>query len=258
MSPTVTWPKAKAAALKGIALDSTEVEALTALAYGTMLNEWDWGAAERAFARAIAAGPNYPTAYQWYADFLAGRGRMEDALVQMGRARDLDPLSRIIGSEYAWLLNCLQRYQEADSAIAAVLRLDPSYSHGLFVLSMIRIEEKRYPEAIENLKRALGIGGFSAHAGAALAAAYARAGDLANAQAQVDELLRRSRREYISPFTFVMAYANMGDLNRAFQYLEQGIRERDVLLPENFFEPLLDPLKKDPRYAGFAARIRGS
>ncbi len=103
MAPTTAWPRAKAAAFRAIALDSTSTEAYTSLAYGTMLYEWDWVAAERAFRRAIAADSSYPTAHHWYADFLAGRGRPDEALVQMTRAQQLDPLSRIIGGEMAWI-----------------------------------------------------------------------------------------------------------------------------------------------------------
>ncbi len=257
LSPVTTWPRAKAAALRAIALDSASAEAWTAFAYGTMLYEWDWATSEAAFKRAIAADSTYPTAHHWYADFLTGRGRQEEALIQMTRALALDPLSRIIASEVGWIQLSLDRLDEADTTLARLLRLDPNYPQALLILGQLRIEQRRYPEAIAAMKQSLELGGENGHAEATLVAAYARAGDRASATALLDSLTTRSARRYIPPFVFAIAYANLGDRDRAFAALERGIRERDVLMPENFFEPLLDPLKSDPRYATIAARIRG-
>jgi len=257
MSPMAAWPRAKAAAQRAIALDSSSAEAYSALAYGTMLYEWDWAAAERAFQRAIAADSTYPTAHHWYADYLAGRERLQEALAQMSRAQQLDPLSRIIGTEVAWVYTSLHRFDAADSTLARVFQLDPNYPQALLIQAQLRIEQHRYPEAIAAMKRAIELGGAGAHAPATLVAAYARSGDRASATAVLDSLTARSVHEYVPASAFAIAYANLGDLDRAFAFLDLGIKQRDVLLPENFFEPLLDPLKGDPRYERVAALLRG-
>ncbi|HSB55011.1 MAG TPA: protein kinase, partial [Gemmatimonadales bacterium] len=248
VDPKVAWPQAKAAALRAIALDSTSAEAYTSLAYGTMLNEWDWAGAERAFQKAIAVDSTYPTAHHWYADFLAGRGRLDEALVQIDRARQLDPLSRIIPTEHGWMLLAQGRTREADSVLSEVLRIDPGFSQGLFVLAQVRIVEKRYDDAIRMVRQSLATGGSSSHGSGVLIAALALSGDRPGAQAVLDSVTQQSKREYVPPFALAMAYANLGDLDRAYAMLERGIAERDVLLPENFFEPLLDPIRRDPRY----------
>ena len=257
ISPDTAWPRARAAALRAIALDSTSAEALTALAYGTMLYEWDWAASERVFRRAIAADSTYPTAHHWYGDFLAGRGRWAEARDQFAQAERLDPLTLIIGSELAWSWTGLHRPEVADSILTRILRLNPNYAQALLILGMVRIEQRRYPEAISTLKRSLDLDGEFAHGQATLAAAYARAGDQASARALLDSLTARSAREYVPPVVFAIVHANLGEMDRAFAALDRGIREKDVLLPENFFEPLLDPLKIDPRYRGIADRFRG-
>lgn len=256
-APDTVWPRGKTAALKAIALDSGSAEAYTAFAYGTMLYEWDMAASERAFHRAIAADSTYPTAHHWYGDFLAGRGRFQEALVEMTKAHQLDPLSLISATEQAWIYCGLGQLDRADSVISQVLLLDPHYAQALFILGHIRIEQRRYPEAIAALKRADAEGGEFGHGTATLIAAYARSGDRASAQALLDSLTARAAHEYVAPGIFAIAYANLGEMDRAFESLERGIRERDAILPENFFEPLLDPLKADPRYPAVAARIRG-
>jgi eukaryotic-like serine/threonine-protein kinase len=255
-SPTAAWARAKAAGQRAIALGAGLAEAHTALAYGTMLYEWNWAEAERQFQRAIAADPNYPTARQWYGDFLIGRGRLEESLREMQRAHELDPLSRIIGGELGWVYTSLRRFDEADSAIQQVLRLDPNFAQAGFAMGLLRQAQGRPREAVEEFRHALDVGGFNAHTAGALISAYAAAGDRGAATALLDTITARSVREYIPPFAFAVAYAGLGDSDRAFSWLERGIRERDALLPENFFEPLLDPLKGDRRYAGVVARLR--
>jgi tetratricopeptide (TPR) repeat protein len=256
-SPATTWPRAKPAALRAIKLGGGLAEAHSALAYGTMLYDWNWAEAEREFQQAIAADPRYPTAHHWYADFLAGRNRLDESLTEMRRAQELDPLSRIISAETGWVYNSLHRSAEADSEITKVLRLDPNFSQALFVLGLIRIEQGRSREAIVAFRHALDSGGFNAHTAGALVWAYAAAGKRDSATALLDTLSARSAHEYIPPFAFAVAYTGLGDRDKAFYWLDRGVKERDVVLPETFFELLLDPLKQDSRYAAIATRISG-
>ncbi len=256
--PDSAWPIVRHAARRAIALDPSLAEAHSALGYGTMLYEWDWPAAERAFKDAIAADPNYPTAHHWYGDFLAGRGRFDEALVQMQHAHNLDPLSRIIGAELAWVHSLLRQGTAADSVLDEVYRLDPNFAHAYLIRGLVQLGRDRPKEAAELFRQSLTLGGFNLFAHAGLAAAEARQGRLAEARQLIDEMLVRSRREYVAPFYFVVAYANVGDLDRAYQWLDRGIRERDVFLPENFFDGVFDPLKRDPRYTRVARLMRGA
>ena len=85
-SPRESWPRARDAIQRALALDPALAEAHTSLAYGTMLYEWDWASAEASFRRAIELNPSHSPAHHWYADFLAGRGRLDEALREI-RAR---------------------------------------------------------------------------------------------------------------------------------------------------------------------------
>jgi len=257
VAPAQAWPRAKTAAERALALDRSSTEAYASLAYGTMLYEWDWPAAERWFRLAIAADSMYPIAHHWYADFLAGRGRFAESLVEMRRAHELDPLSRITGTELGWIYYLLRRPTEADSTLAEVLRLDPSYAHAHLLLGMLRLSEGRHQEAIHALRRSTELGGSIALGEGALIAALAASGDRKAARAELDALTRRARSEFVSPFAFAVAHAWLGDLDRAFHYVDKGIKERDGLFPEGFFDPLLDPLVPDSRYEAVAAVLRG-
>jgi tetratricopeptide (TPR) repeat protein len=254
-SRETTWPKARAAAEKALALDSTLAEAHTALAYGTMIYGWDWHAAEASFRRAIAANPNYATGHHWYADFLAGRGRLEESLSEMQRAHLLDPLSRIIGAELGWIYYLMDRNDEAEAQIRRVLALDPNYPHGSLILGLVFMDEGQYAEAIQELRRAIELGGDYDVQHAALICAYARSGDRATALRLLGELTERAKRGEFGPFTLAIAYTGLGETDRAIAALHEAIDERDIFMPEVFFDPLLHPLRADPRFRRVEERM---
>jgi len=253
--PMDTWRKAEAAARNALALDSTSAEAYAALGYGSMIYAWDFAAAEENFRRAIAADSNDATAHHWYGDFLAGRGRLEECLAEMTRAHQVDPLSRQSGVEWGWASYLLHRNAEAEAHLRQILAIDPNYAQVHAKLGFLQIQQHRYPEAIASLKRAIDLGLFYPYAASALAAAYAGAGDRASAQHIIDDLKQRSTHELVPPVHIAIAYAGLGDVTQGLEWLNRGIDQHDIYIPENFFEPLLDPLRKDPRFARVVARM---
>ena len=254
----IDWPKARAAVAKALALDSTLGEAHTALAYGTMIYDWDWPAAEASFRRAIAVAPAYPTGHQWFGDFLWSQGRLQEALEQMQQAQRLDPLSLVIGTEVGQTYYLMRQYDKAEAQLRATLQLDPNYPHGLYIIGLVYLQQHRYREAIEALRRARDLGGFQEDLAGAVAYAYAASGDRAAATRYTAGLTRRLTEGRVGPFALALAYAGQGDLTRGFAHLVRAIDEHDMFLPEDFFDPLLDPLRRDPRFASIEARMRSS
>jgi serine/threonine-protein kinase len=253
--PADTWRKAEAAARHALALDSTSAEAYTALAYGNMVYGWNWSAAEENFRHAIAVGPNDATAHHWYGDFLAGRGRLSESVAEMTRAHQLDPLSRQIVIEWGWVYYLMHQNDEAEARIRQALALDPNYAQAHVRLGFVQIQQRRYSEAIASLKRAIDLGVFYPYGASALAYAYAASGDRAAARGVIDDLKRRSARELVPPVHIAIAYGGLGDVTQGIAWLNRGIDQHDIYIPENFFEPLLDPLRSDPRFARVLTRM---
>jgi serine/threonine-protein kinase len=254
-SPADTWRKAQAAAGRALALDSGSAEAYTSLAYGNMIYAWNWPVAEENFRRAIAVGPNYATGHHWYGDFLAGRGRLAEAMEEMDRAHQLDPLSLQIGVEWGWVPYLMRRNDEATARIRLALDLDPNYAQAHLRLGLVQIQQRRYAEAIASLKRAIDLGVFYPYAAGPLAFAHAVSGDRDAAMSILNDLKRRSARELVPQWSIAVAYAGLGDVTQGIEWLNRGIDQKDVYMPENFFEPLLDPLRSDPRFAGVLKRM---
>src|SRR5260370_11905864 len=90
--------RARAAALEALALDDPLAEAHTSLAFISWHYDWNWPAAEKEFQRALQLNPSYPTAHQWYAFYLVSQGLTEQALEEIRRAHEPDPLPLIINA----------------------------------------------------------------------------------------------------------------------------------------------------------------
>ncbi|HEY3935764.1 MAG TPA: protein kinase [Gemmatimonadales bacterium] len=250
------WQKAQGAANRALALDHRSAEAYAALGYGNTIYAWDWASAEQNFLRAIAADSTYATGHQWYGDFLVGRGRLAEGLAQMHRAHQLDPLSRQIGIEWGWTSYLMRLNDSAEVHIREVLALDPNYAQAYYRLGLVQIQERHDSAAMISLRRAADLGAFRPQVMAALASAQAGSGDMAGAKAIVQELERRREEgELIPPVHIAIAYGALGDETDAIAWLNRGIDQHDIYIPENFYEPLMDPLRKDPRFKQVLARM---
>ena len=173
----------------------------------------------------------------------------------MERAHELDPLSRIIGIELGWVYYLMRRNDEAEAQIRRTLALDPNYPHGSLNLGLVFIAKGRYPEAVKALRQGIELGGDYDLQYAALVQAYVGAGDRAAALELMEELRERAKRGEFGAFTLATAYGGLGEIDRGIAELHRAIDERDNFMPEIFFDPLLDPLRKDPRFRKVEERM---
>jgi tetratricopeptide (TPR) repeat protein len=173
----------------------------------------------------------------------------------MTRAHELDPLSRQIIVEWGWASYVMRRNDEAAAHIRQALALDPNYAQGHLRLGLVLVQQHRYAEAIASFQRAIERGVFNPQGLAGLAYAYGVSGNRAAAGKIIADLERRSTRELIPPVMLAFAYAGLGDATHGIAWMNKGIDGRDIYIPENFFEPMLDALRKDPRFARVTVRM---
>ncbi|HEX8171599.1 MAG TPA: protein kinase [Thermoanaerobaculia bacterium] len=248
-----TFPNAKAAAQKALAIDDRLAEAHTSLAYAIHTYEWDWEAAEREYRRAIALNPNYATAHQWYAEFLAANGRFDEAEREGRKALALDPMSPIINAVVCWNETMARRY---DAAIAQGLRttqLFPAFMPAHAYLGLAYIESGHAAEARASLETARKLLDITV-----VFTWLARAELASGNRARAEEMTRmlNARREYLPPYYMAALYAHLGDRDRAFAELDRALRERTGALVWTRVDPALDPLRDDPRFAKLLSAMR--
>ncbi len=122
-------PKAKAAALRALSIDSTLGQPYIVLADQQAYHEWDWEGADEQYRRAITLNPSDATAHHWYAAYLSTwPGRLNEALTEIERANALDPLSRIISTDHGRILYVSRRYDAAIAQLRRTLDLDPDFA----------------------------------------------------------------------------------------------------------------------------------
>jgi TolB-like protein/Flp pilus assembly protein TadD len=249
-----TLPKAKAFAERALQLDSSLAEAHTALAYAYR-NLWQWEQAEEEFKWAIKLNPNYPTAHLWYSTYLLDLGRNDEAMAEVKRAHELDPLSLIIGTSltYAYLVE-----GEVNSAIAQckrVIDLDPNFPRAHEYLGLAYLRQGSHSEAIVELQKAVELSGRERRPLRDLGYGYAISGKPAEAQAVIKELVGKYEKGQAIGQDLAAVYAGLGDKDQAFAWLEKDFQARSGLLAWTRWTPAFESLRSDPRFADLLQRM---
>ena len=147
-SPTEVLPLAREAARRALALDDSLAEAHTSLAYFKMNFDADHKAAAEEFERAIVLNPSYATARQWYSRCLVEMGRYDEAIREIRRAEDLDPLSLVIIAELGGVYSDAGRLDEAVAECKRAIALEPDYPFAHYVLAGAYLKQKHFDDAI--------------------------------------------------------------------------------------------------------------
>ena len=253
LAPKEAYPKAKAAAVKAIELDSTLGEAHISLAYCLDGFDWDFASAGREFARGIELSPGYATGYEWYGWHLASLGRNGEAVAEVQKAASLDPLSLIISSDLAEELLIAHRYDEATEQARKTIKMDSFFAPAHYVLGQAFVQEHMYQEAITELQKASELSEGSTAFTANLAYAYAVSGRRDEAVKLLNDLKNRSRNGFSNASEIALVYVGLDQKDQAMAWLEKAFEER--FSPWVLMRPAFDPLRSDPRFQDLLHRI---
>jgi TolB-like protein/DNA-binding winged helix-turn-helix (wHTH) protein/Flp pilus assembly protein TadD len=253
MTPKEAFPKAKIAAIKALELDSTLSEAHNSLAFCFDAFDWDLESAGKEFQRSIELNSGYATAHHWYAWHLSLLGRYDEAIEEMRKAKNLDPLSLIINADLAELLVIAHFYDESISQSRKTIQMDPSFALAHNQLAQAYLQKHMNEEAIAELQKAVELSGGSPTCIANLARAYAASGKTSEAVKLLGDLKNHSNRGYSDASEVAVVYAALGDKVQAMHWLEIGYEER--FNPGVLLRPGFDPLRSDPRFQDLLRRI---
>jgi len=247
-------PKARAAALKALALDEKLAEAHVSLALIAQNYDWDWQTAEKEYRRAIALDPNYATAHHWYAEHLAFLGRFEEAFPEMQRARELDPLSMIMQTDNGVFLYYSRQYEPAIAQFRAVLEMEPNFPRAN-IIAFAYVQEGRFTDALADLESWRPVGNETFWFWNLQAYVFGRANQPVPARLALASLQQLNRRQPIDPFVFVAPYVGLGDIDQAFAWIEKSLAAHSPGLTALRVDPAYDPLRSDPRFQPVLRRM---
>src|SRR5579862_754647 len=253
MSFKEALPKAKAAAIKALELDSSLSEAHTSLGYSLRAFDWDVDSAGKEFQRAIELNPGYATAHHWNAMNLGLMGRPKAALVEMRKAESLDPLSLIINADLAEFLLLTHSYDESVKQSRKIIEMDSTFAIGHKQLGDAYLLKQMDNEVVAELQKAVRLSGGSPICITDLARAYVASGKMNEAMQLLSDLKKSSNVSFTNAPQIAMIYASMRDNDQAMHWLERAYEARfnpSILLRSGFHT-----LRSDPRFGELSRRI---
>ena len=253
--PGEAYPKARAAAQKALEIDDTLGEVLVTLAVVKEDYEWDFAGAERDFQKAIALNPNYPTAHQWYGEFLAQMGRKDESIAELRHAQELDPLSLIINKVLGGTLLFARRYDEAIAQNKKLLEMDANFAPAHTDLGWCYTEKGMHDEAIAEFQKAVALTNGNPSQLAGLAYAFAKSGKQGEAQKILEQLKERQKNEYVDSASFAIIHVALGEKDKAFASLEKSYQEHSVGMLSLKGDPRFDDLRDDIRFQDLLRRV---
>jgi TolB-like protein/Tfp pilus assembly protein PilF/tRNA A-37 threonylcarbamoyl transferase component Bud32 len=255
LAPDDAFPKARSAAEKALALDSTLAEPHAALAFVFFYYDWDWTAAEREFLTAIRRNPGYATAYEWYGLYLAAMGRFDSAQAVERTAMSLEPLSVPVAGTAAWVMYYSGNVDEARRLLTIALRTDSTFALGRLYLGRVEQARGDTAAALANYRNpgilkgwvpsVAGIGNINGVMG--------RRVDALRELARLDSLERTG--VYVTPYGRALVWTGLGDRDRSFAELNRAVDGRSHWLVWLNRDTRWESIRNDPRFVQVVSRV---
>lgn len=253
--PRELMPLAKTYAARASELDPSLAEPHATLGFVTWLLDWDRVAAEKEFLRAIELNPNYPTAHQWYSRFLRGVGRTDEAFQEIKKAEALDPLSLVIINNVAEQHIDRGDLNAATKECQRMMDIDPNFWAAHQTLGIVLVKQGRYADALAEAQKSIQFSNRSNASLALLGHVYGKLGRRSEADALIKELETRIAAKQADGRDLAVLYVGLDDKDKAFEWLQKAFENRSVFLVFLKLEPLMEPLRSDPRWNDLERRV---
>ncbi|PYK23027.1 MAG: hypothetical protein DME52_13415 [Verrucomicrobia bacterium] len=251
-----SFPQAEAAAKKALELDDALAEAHTSLAQVLVSYDFDFEGSTREFERAITLNPNYATAHHWYGSGPPlSLGEFDRAIAELKRAQQLDPLSLIINADLGSGFVTARRYDDAIAQLRKTIEMDPHFYYAHWNLGEALELKGKLREAFAEYKKAAELNDDPLVL-SLVAQAEAKLGQRDDARKMLEQLEQLATRRYVGNYAFALVHIALGEKEKAIEDLEHAYRDRvgpDISLLK--VDPMLDPLRGDPRFEALVAKI---
>ncbi|MBI4501698.1 MAG: protein kinase [Gemmatimonadetes bacterium] len=250
------FARARESARQALALDDSLAEAHASLAWSLFIYQWEWETAGAEFRRAVELDPRYATAHQWYSTYLAALGRHEESIIEAHAALELDAVSVSVRRSVGWAYHYAHRYEQARQYLSRAITMNPSAEETFRLLGLVLGQLGQWSESVSVLRQAMQLSGNQPYYRATLGWALANAGDRPAAEAILAELTQESLSSYVSPVGFATVHIGLGQLDLAIEWTERAREERRGWLCYLNVNPIVDPLREEPRFKALLERMK--
>jgi eukaryotic-like serine/threonine-protein kinase len=256
--PSEDFPKSNAAARRALELDASLAYPHAVLGSNYMEYDWDFAGGEAEYKKALELDPSDAAVHWLYAyDIGMIGGREQEALAEIDRAHQLDPLSPIISVQVGFIHIMARQYDEAIAVCKKVANENPAFALAHNCLAYGYWGKRMYPQVIEEWKAVGQLSGDRNESdfASALEQGFGSAGWKGALTKGVEARQAQRRTGYSSAYAIARLYADLGNKDQAFRWLNTAYQERDALLEGLKTDSLLDPLRSDPRFAELARKV---
>lgn len=256
LPPHQVIPQAREAAERAIRLNPDRVEPYSVLAYITTFYDRNWADAKKQFEKAIAINPSYAPAHYWYSNFL---NWVEKDYVHSAQeafvAIELEPLISHSHTALASVYVCSGKFEEACKSNQTAIELDSNFFLPYLSMGAALHGLGKLNEAIDVIKLAVNISGRHQYTLLILSWLFCAINNIEEAQKILDELILRSKTEFISGLSLSVAAYSSKNYDKAIEYLEDAFKEKASLLTSISGYPFFIFIKTDPRFQPFLKRM---
>jgi len=256
--PSENFPKSNAAARKALELDATLARPHAVLGINEMEYDWDFAGGEAEYKKAFELDPNDATGHWWYAYNIALiGGREQEALAEVNRAYQLDPLAPVISMVTGYVHIFARQYNEAIVACKKVANENPTFALAHACLQDAYWGKRMYPQVIEELKAFGQLSGDRdvSDFASALEQGFRSAGWKGALRKGIENRKVRRKTGYSSAYGIASMYAELGEKDQAFRWFDTAYQERDLYLLGLKTDFSLDPIRSDPRFAELVRKV---
>jgi tetratricopeptide (TPR) repeat protein len=248
MAPVEYLSRSKAAAIKAIELDESLSEGHASLGMTVFWGDWNWRAAEQHYRRALELNPNNAMAHLFYAHLYSNLGRNAESASEIKLARELDPLFPFGNALEGQFLSHAGRPDEALVQLAKTIELAPNFWMPHLFASSAYTEKRMFAEATASARRATELSPAQTVSIAFEGFALARSGDRSSAEANLNKLLKLSTERFVPATHIAIIYSGLGEREKALDWLEKAIEQRDPKMTFLKVEPKWNDLRTEPRF----------
>jgi serine/threonine-protein kinase len=249
------FSKAKDYLTKALAIDNTIAEIHVALGKIALFYEWDWEEVEKRQERALALNPGSGEVHAWYSWYLVIAGRYAEAIAEVTKAQELDPLLPLYYAFGIAIHGYHGNFDESEEQFHKAIELDPNLGIAYFHMGTSYTFQNKYEEAISAFQKAIELTTGLGWAECILGGLYYLKGETEKADRILNQMLSQKKEKYISSFCIAFLYYYKDQKDKTFEWLDTAYEERDILLPFLNVPKYFPDLRKDPRFEGLLKRL---